>query len=467
MAEFIADLILMGIIIVIGYIVGILFLNWNLSTDYPIRSYVVRLCFCLTFATSVTLFALIILEILNIMNSDSRYIAWKATLSVLLSMIILVNPLMVSRDLSGNVLQRRMSYRNRIICTGLLWLGLIFLIWQIGAPFRSSTSGSIFSMSNVVSRISVVGVTMIAVLSGFGAVNCPYTYISYFAKEITFKSIRNLEQKHYQIIERIIMKKRKIAQIRLEQDNSSNRNAGWGNSLTSFFTSAYSSPSIQVVKKLEEEILDLEKFQESLFLEIESVQLTKERHDQSKTIKGLFYHYCGVAVSFYGAYKMIMAWINIILNRVGRIDPVTRGIQIAVDWLGFEFDVKYWSQTSSFLLVGCLAFSSIRGLLIMLTKFFYAISSARSSQIIVLCFAELIGVYCVSSVLLTRMSVPMEYRVIITDVLGEDLRFSFYHKWFDIIFLVSSCSSILFLYQAHKQLPDEKTHSIEMNFLER
>ncbi|KRT84110.1 hypothetical protein AMK59_641, partial [Oryctes borbonicus] len=142
--------------------------------------------------------------------------------------------------------------------------------------------------------------------------------------------------------------------------------------------------------------------------------------------------------------------INIVFDRVGKKDPVTRGIEIAVNWMGLSFDVNFWSQHVSFILVGCIVVTSIRGLLLTLTKFFYKISSSKSSNIIVLMLAQVMGMYFLSSILLLRMNMPPEYRIIITQVLG-DLQFNFYHRWFDVIFLVSALTSIITLYLAHKE----------------
>lgn len=75
---------------------------------------------------------------------------------------------------------------------------------------------------------------------------------------------------------------------------------------------------------------------------------------------------------------------------------------------------------------------------------------------IVLVLAQIMGMYFVSSVLLIRMNVPPEYRKIITRVLG-DLQFQFYHKWFDLIFLVSAIMSIMTLWFVHKSR-DLETH---------
>lgn len=226
------------------------------------------------------------------------------------------------------------------------------------------------------------------------------------------------------------------------------------------------------IGQLRLEIGALEELSRQLFLEVHEMRNMQERQRWARTLQGKYFNVLGHFFSLYCLWKIFICTINIIFDRVGKKDPVTRGIEIAVHWCGLEMDVAFWSQHVSFFLVGCIVVTSIRGLLLTLTKvkfnilhstsfktqfiiysfilqFFYKISSSKSSNIIVLVLAQIMGMYFCSSVLLMRMNMPPEYRVIITEVLGG-LHFNFYHRWFDVIFLVSALSTIGILYLLHK-----------------
>jgi len=81
-----------------------------------------------------------------------------------------------------------------------------------------------------------------------------------------------------------------------------------------------------------------------------------------------------------------------------------------------KIDVQFWSQQLSFFFVGLMIFLSIRGLLNELSKFFRAFSRRISSSNIILFLAHLMGLYFLSSVLMMRQSLPVEYRFVQYDM---------------------------------------------------
>ncbi|CAG05859.1 unnamed protein product, partial [Tetraodon nigroviridis] len=416
---------------------------------------------------------------------SSRYFHWKLNLYVILLVLIFVVPFYIGYFVVSNI---RLLHRQRLLFACMVWFTFMYFFWKLGDPFPIlSPKHGILSIEQLISRVGVIGVTLMALLSGFGAVNCPYTYMSYFLRNVTDSDILALERRLLQTMDMIVSKKKRIAMTRrqmYQRGEDQNKQTGfWGmiKSVTSTQTGSESilcagchiidllfSISVRCLWKglpvlnlvipdlslIQQEVDALEELSRQLFLETVDLQATKERIEYSKTFQGKYFNFLGYFFSIYCVWKIFMATINIVFDRVGKTDPVTRGIEITVNYLGIQFDVKFWSQHISFILVGIIIVTSIRGLLITLTKFFYAISSSKSSNVIVLVLAQIMGMYFVSSVLLMRMSMPLEYRSIVTEVLGE-LQFNFYHRWFDVIFLVSALSSILFLYLAHKQAPEK------------
>uniref|UniRef100_A0A667WXE2 G protein-coupled receptor 89B n=1 Tax=Myripristis murdjan TaxID=586833 RepID=A0A667WXE2_9TELE len=396
---------------------GWLFFMRQLFKDYEVRQYVVQVVFSVTFAFSCTMFELIIFEILGALSSSSRYFHWKLNLYVILLVLIFVVPFYIGYFVVSNI---RLLQRQKLLFACVVWFTFMYFFWKLGDPFPIlSPKHGILSIEQLISRVGVIGVTLMALLSGFAKrwafsdITCG-AYIRY--------DILALERRLLQTMDMIVSKKKRIAMTRrqmYQRGEDQNKQTGFWGMIKSVTSSSTGSENLSLIQQ---EVDALEELSRQLFLETVDLQATKERIEYSKTFQGKYFNFLGYFFSIYCVWKIFM--------------------------------VKFWSQHISFILVGIIIVTSIRGLLITLTKFFYAISSSKSSNVIVLVLAQIMGMYFVSSVLLMRMSMPLEYRSIVTEVLGE-LQFNFYHRWFDVIFLVSALSSILFLYLAHKQAPEK------------
>nr|XP_054759943.1 Golgi pH regulator-like [Lytechinus pictus] len=438
---------------ILFFLGGWIFFMRKLFKNYEVHHGSVQLTFSVTFALSCTLFELIIFEILGVLHSDSRFFHWRIDLYAILFILIVVLPFYIAYFLVSNipfVVQRHMT----IILTAGAWLVFIYFFWKLGDPFPIlSPKHGILSIEQVISRVGVIGVTLAAILSGFGAVNCPYTYMAYFTRPVTEADVHTHERKFMQVMDMILTKKKRLAMAerdQLQRASTTPRPSGiWG-----MLKSVTNTSNNANVSQLQQEIKGYEELSRQLYIELVDLNSTMERIEYTKTLKGQFFNLSGYFFSLYCLWKITICTINIIFDRVGKTDPISKFFEICINWLGFDFDVKFWSQQISFIVVGIIIVTQIRGLLIKLTKFFYTMASTKSSNIIVLGLAQIMGMYFVSSVLLMRMNVPPTYRMIITEVLG-DLQFNFYHRWFDNMFLISALSSIAFLYLAHKQAPEK------------
>lgn len=267
--------------------------------------------------------------------------------------------------------------------TIILWLGYLYCFWRIGDPFPLlSVNRGIFTIEQGVSRIGVVGVTVMAILSGFGAVNFPFTSMTYFIHPVTQNDVLMTERRLLQTTDMILAKKKRMALERRNRQKQPNttKNSIWG-LITSVTNKSQISESefnnkqwahcqvlVLDIGQLRLEIGGLEELSRELFVELHEMKNMQERQRWSATLQGKYFNVLGHFFSLYCMWKIFICTINIVFDRVGKKDVVTRGIEIAVNWLGVQFDIAFWSQHISFLLVGCIVVTSIRGLLITLTK---------------------------------------------------------------------------------------------------
>lgn len=413
---------------------GWMFFNKQLGCDYIVHTLVQSL-FLATLSLSLSMFQLIIVEIVGILDPNSRYIYWNFTIYIMLIMLIIILPFCISYFMLSN---SRLKKRWINIGSVSFYLFFLFIFFKIGDQFPiTSPNYGTLSIEQGLSRVGVIGVSLIGVLSGFGAVNYPYTSMSCFMRSVTRSDILSLENKLKVVYGRIADKRKQIVLSRVKNQKS-----------TGFYIWPMSSPDSNI-KKLEAECIHLDQFQQQLFQDLVELRQMQERNVWSRTLKGRYFNLLGYIFSAYCVMKILICTHNLLLDRVVKVDIVTRGLQIAITYVGLEIeDVRLWSQHLSFTLVGIIVVTSIRGLLITISKWFHALSSSDSSNVIVLVLAQIMGMYFVSCVLLMRMNLPLEYRKIITEVLG-DLQFQFYHKWFDLIFLFSALVSIAVLWYTH------------------
>lgn len=131
---------------------------------------------------------------------SSRYFYWCLMLYLLLFVVIVLNPFYIGYYCISNIRYGKNLYIFKIffICslklflvkpdyvkhlTVLVWIAFIIIFWKIGDPFPiMNPKQGVLCMEQLVSRIGVIGVTVMALLSGFGAVNYPYTSMAYFMR---------------------------------------------------------------------------------------------------------------------------------------------------------------------------------------------------------------------------------------------------------------------------------------------
>ena len=96
--------------------------------------------------------------------------------------------------------------------TLVTWCAYFYIFWKLGDPFPIlSPKHGILSIEQGISRVGVIGVTIMALLSGFGAVNYPYTSMNMFMRSVSADDVTKIERKLLQTMEMIALKKKKIA----------------------------------------------------------------------------------------------------------------------------------------------------------------------------------------------------------------------------------------------------------------
>jgi len=332
-----------------------------------------------------------------------------------------------------------------LICELLFVFGFFHFV----KPGEVASAPSLYSIEASTSRLGVFGVSLMASLSGFGAVTCPYRWMQYFNVSLDDKSVRDVEERVIECMERTIAIKKRLLLLRqrVRYHETMQREDSWLTKTLRFIPSLIRRDETQrdrrEMKELKQQLHGATEMHHYLFLNLCQLYEWRRQMRFTQTLRGRLQNVAGHFMVAYCVYKMVMSTVNVVFHRRRTLDPITRSFLILAVFLDIDHivNVEFWSQQISFIMIGAIVCTQIRGILIKMMRFI-SIQSVFSSNAVVLFLIELMGLYFVSSILLIRMNMPEEYRQFITDIIGPHLQFDFYHNWFDFIFVISGLVTI-------------------------
>ena len=459
---------------------------------------VVSTLFALTFALSAGLLVLVLYEILGLVDESFLRVHWRFNLRAVLVLLIFVLPFVHLHRFFTLAVGWQNKPRRAVAAALAAHLALLFGFHRVGGG-GENLDGAFGnkSVARAVFRVGVVGVSMLAVLSGFGAVHFPYEVLSLFARPVGDAESQALGKRLVQATETAVARRKKQALLRRELAElvPSDKNAngvdasskkasdgdGFGfGALAKRVSRVFPvSPGKRFARRgdatraesvrlklavLDTEIEAMDHVVRSLFAETHEARLARERRLAASTARGRVNDVAGVLMCLTCFWRVVTGVFRLVFHRgqgfVAGTDPVTR---LLTSFVTLPISPEAMSQLLSLLFIGALVGASLRNFLRVVFRIFFAVGGGGggTSTMLVLFVSEIVGLYFLSSVLLIRNNLPDKYRGFITEAMGassslsgsnraaEDADFTFYQNHHEGVFLTSAVCTFVLLRVHH------------------
>ncbi len=452
--SFLFDAILVVVSFIFLFISGWAFVSKSVYSGKEKRSLIASALFSVTFAFSAVIFELLVCEVTDSLDPSTRKLAWKTDMLLLLGVLLLVLPF--AHILC--IVQRKVSGLKALVLSAAILTGISFVFWRSSwlAPVLPSGTDSVekYGMLDAVGRVGALGLVLVSVLSGYGTVSVPFSYLTLFIRPVETGEISAMES---QLQQAVVSKKQKIAKVDSLQmelkakKESDEANAGFFSKFINAIGNVGTRKIIQDIASLEVEIASLSSLESALVADVSDLKKQRQKAILSRTLRGHVQNLLGYLLSLYCIYRMIASFMALMVGEDTSSDPVSRTIAVVLHMFtggSITIDVHMISQYLTLAFLGFISVTSLRGFMMHMQRFFSIFRGSRISSVgFVLMLTELLGFYTISSLLLLRRQLPEQYRATVTDAIGGDLEFDTYHKGFHAIFLITAFISLGLLWQ--------------------
>ena len=419
------------------------------------------------FSTSIGLSAvlveLLLCEILNTLNPAARGLALQVTLGSLLILSVLITPALEIHGLVKTILgapadttsTRRTRPRIRLAVEVLLFAAWLVLFWYIPqasilrTSLHDSQSGPHEESQHhfteaCLERIGIIGISLMASLSGFAAVSSLWQNFGVRRRPIKDTDISRKEAGLSATEEMMSAKQSRLRALERKMSEIASP-SGQSGIVGRVIGSFRGNPEVQELKALQMEVSGLETMRFTLSSSLSNMRSRHAEQERSRTKSGKLLNIFNTAFALYCAYRICATSLSSLRrwwqpsHSFATSDPINNVLAVLTTHWDSNLDRAAWSRQISFLLSGIMLLASFNAVLQTFRLFARVapglLQHAQTSLPLII--SQVAGTYVISSALLLRSNLPAEVSSVITEALGAPLEGRFVEGWFESWFLVA------------------------------
>jgi len=431
------------------------------------RRRVIAISFSTTIALAAVLAELILCEISNSLSPTARAVALKLTVSTLLFLLVLLIPFLELQSIvSGCGWSFERTNKSRLPKTPWILQIAGFTIWLLGfwylgrAAFLKSASDIKKGLSEAcLERVGVIGISLMALLSGFAAVSAAWQTFGVKTKPVTEGDIARKKAGLNATNDMLAAKRSRLRALQRKVYESPSEGF-----VTKVIGTIRGGGDAQEIKALELEISGLVSMEQSLSSSLTLLQNRLETSRRSSSPLGkLIYTPISYGFACYCIFRILTTTLaalrRVLFYTPGTIgfsasnaDPINRILSLLAKYIYPALDQQAWSRQVSFLLSGFIllaSFNSVLQTFHMLTKLLPSLLYQAQTNL-ALMVAQISATYVISNALLLRSNLPVEMKTVVSEALGSPLEPAFVEQWFEGWFLVATIGTALGIYLGRK-----------------
>jgi hypothetical protein len=308
-------------------------------------------------------------------------------------------------------------------------------------------------------RIGVIGISLMALLSGFASVSSPWhTFVdnrAYKRRPVTDADIARKQAGLDATSEMLITKKHRLRSLQRKMAAASDAAAaasgssGFVGKMIGSLKGFGGGGDAAEIKALQVEISGLEAMESTLASSLSVLRNRHAAHARDGTALGRLLSVPAYAFSLYCIYRILATSLTTLRrayqphSSFSSSDPINRFLGLLARHWDPKLDQIAWARMISFLLSGVILAASGNSVLQTFHLFArWAPALLRQAQAnLALIIGQIAATYVISSALLLRSNLPREVSQSVGDALESALEPAFVDRWFEGWFLLASAAT--------------------------